>query len=70
MGVVGVGFDFARVGCSVASRTIVRLTNYCAIKSVGWPFLVVKRRRFPLLPPAVLVNDTGVRVPNALGGRS
>jgi hypothetical protein len=67
MGVMGVGFDFARAGYSEAPvARVVRLTNYCALKSVGWPFLVVKLRRFPLLPPAVLVNDTGVRVPNVL----
>ena len=70
MGVVGVGFEFARVGCSVASRTIVRLTNYCTVKSVGWQLPLVKPRRFSLPLPAVLVNDTGVRVPNALGDRS
>jgi hypothetical protein len=67
---VGVGSTFRVWVAWVASRTVVRLTNYCAVKSVGWQLRLVKPRRFPLPLPAVLVNDTGVRVPNALGGRS
>jgi hypothetical protein len=70
MGVVGVGFDFARVGCSGRQSHRCTINELLYVKSLGWQLGLVKPRRFPLPPPAVLVNDTGVRVPNALGGRS